>query len=141
MNTRTRREVGHAVVEATLLAPWIFFLFVGVLDFGFYAYAIISTQNAARVAALYTSANSLSVANQAVACTYALDEMSSLPNVRSLSNCNSLPLIVTATAVTGPDGRPASQVAITYQTLPMIPMPGLTDRLQITRIAVMRVKR
>ena len=45
------------------MAPWIFFLFMGTLDFGFYAYAIIATQNAARVAVMQTSLNSTTAAN------------------------------------------------------------------------------
>src|SRR5947207_14797502 len=49
------KERGHAVIEVSLMAPWIFFLFMGTLDFGFYSYAIIATQNAARVAVMQTS--------------------------------------------------------------------------------------
>jgi Flp pilus assembly protein TadG len=48
-------ERGHAMLEAALLLPWVLFLFVGAFDLGFYNYALISTQNAARVAAWYTS--------------------------------------------------------------------------------------
>src|SRR5438128_767679 len=48
---RRRRQDGHAVIEIALLAPWIFFLFAGTLDMGFYLSALIATQNAARVAA------------------------------------------------------------------------------------------
>ena len=29
------------MVEVALLSPWIFFLFVGIFDFGFYAFAVI----------------------------------------------------------------------------------------------------
>ena len=49
------RNGGNAVIEVALMAPWIFFLFVGVLDFGFYAYSFISVENAARAAVLLTS--------------------------------------------------------------------------------------
>ncbi len=135
-----RHRRGSAVVEVTLLAPWVFFLFIGVLDFGFYAYSIISTQNAARVAALYTSASSYSSANRDMACIYAKGEMRALPNVDMASNCRSGNLIVDAQEVSGPDGSRASQVSVTYQTIPMIPIPGLAGQMTITRIAVMRVK-
>ncbi len=47
--TSKRRQRGGSLVEVALLAPWIFFLFVGIFDFGFYAYAAICTQNAARI--------------------------------------------------------------------------------------------
>ena len=65
------REHGHAVIEISLMAPWIFFLFMGTLDFGFYAYAIIATQSAARVAVMQTSQNSTTAANSTLACQYA----------------------------------------------------------------------
>src|SRR5437868_11738001 len=53
-------ERGHAVVEAALFMPWLAFLFIGAVDFGFYGYALINTQNAARVAVMQTSAKSTS---------------------------------------------------------------------------------
>ena len=43
-------ESGSAMVEVALLAPWIFFLFVGVFDMGFYSYMAICVENAARAA-------------------------------------------------------------------------------------------
>ncbi|MCE5307144.1 MAG: pilus assembly protein [Acidobacteriales bacterium] len=142
-----RRRRGSAVVEVTLLAPWVFFLFIGVLDFGFYAYSIISTQNAARVAALYTSANSYAAVNQARACEYAKDEMRTLPNVDPASDCLSGNLVVATTMLPEPFVNPGvpqqyfARVSVTYQTIPMIPIPGLAGQMTITRIAEMRVKR
>lgn len=124
------------------MAPWVFLLFIGVLDFGFYAYAAIATENAARVAALYTSGDPAQAGDSLGACVYALAELNSLPNTRTLMPpCDSLPVVVTATSVTGVDGRAASRVSVTYQTVPMIPIPGLMGQLQITRVAEMRVKR
>ena len=53
---RQKSRSGHAVIELSLMMPWLFFLFVGALDFGFYSYALISVQNSARVAALKRAA-------------------------------------------------------------------------------------
>lgn len=132
---------GHAVIETALMLPWIVFLFVGVLDFGFYSYAAISVQNAARVAALNTSLTSGTVSDTGGACYYAVQEVLSLPGVTSGMSCTALPLKVAASGVTGPDGKPASVVAVTYQTLPLIPIPGLlTGRMTMTRNVYMRVK-
>ena len=75
---RRRRESGSSIVEVALLSPWIFFLFVGVFDFGSYAYAAISTQNAARAVALAAAQTMTSSLNN---CTVALGEMRMLPNV------------------------------------------------------------
>ena len=55
-------------------------------------------------------------------------------------NCQSLPFVVTVTPVAGPDGTPASSASVTYQTLPMIPIPGIQGQLTITRTVEMKVK-
>lgn len=134
------REHGHAVIEVSLMAPWIFFLFVGTLDFGFYSYAVIATQNAARVAAMQTSTNTTTMADSTLACNYALTELNVLPNTRSLTTCAALPVIVNATSFVDADGATGSRVDVTYQTINMIPIPGLSGRLSITRNAQMRLK-
>lgn len=131
------------------MVPWLFFLFVGVLDFGFYAYAAICTQNAARVAAIQTASDSSLAGNNGYACTLVLPEMSHLPNATNLSTCatsasavnDTQPVAVVASSVTGPDGNPATQVAVTYRTIPMIPIPGvMMGRMTLTRVATMRVQ-
>lgn len=137
---RRWREHGHAVIEISLVAPWIFFLFMGIVDFGFYSYAIIATENAARVAVMQTSQSTTTATNSTLACNYALPELNVLPNTRSLSTCGALPVIVNATSFVDADGATASRVDVTYQTINMIPIPGLTGRLSITRNAQMRLK-
>jgi Flp pilus assembly protein TadG len=125
------------------MAPWIFFLFVGVLDFGFFAYAAIATQNAARVAALYTSSGSSVAADAAGACLAVLEELRWLPNVKNgqVTNCNNATVSLTAQAVTGADGAPASRVTLSYKTIPMIPIPGiLAHQFTFTRTVEMRLR-
>ncbi|HVW11195.1 MAG TPA: TadE family protein, partial [Bryobacteraceae bacterium] len=79
--------------------PWYVFLFVGTFDFGFYAYSLIATQSAARVAALYCSTSSSTATDSTTACSYALDQLRNLPNVGySVSTCNGSPLTVTASS-------------------------------------------
>src|SRR5438105_4149666 len=118
---RHLRKRGHAVMEVALFAPWIFFMFSGALDMGFYEYALMGTQNAARVAAEYTSGSSTTAADSTTACQYALTELYSMHNVRSLTTCNASPLVVTATAVTGVDLSNATSVSVTYTTDLLIP--------------------
>src|SRR5438477_3486704 len=113
------RERGHAVIEVSLMAPWIFFLFMGTLDFGFYSYAIIATQNAARVAVMQTSVNPTTSTDSTLACNYVLPELNVLPNTRSLTTCGALPVIVNATSFVDADGSTAARVAVTYQTINM----------------------
>jgi Flp pilus assembly protein TadG len=140
---------GNAVIETALMAPWIFLLFIGVLDFGFYAYAAISTQQAARVAALYTSSGLANSSDQVTACRYAIQALQDLPNMSGINSCaadasmvsQSQPVAVTATSIPmDQDGDPASQVAVTYQTVPLIPIPGLMGQMTITRKAQMKVQ-
>ncbi len=137
---RRARQGGHAILEVSLIAPWLLFLFSGVFDMGFYEYCLICTENAARVAALYTSSGSGYASDSTGACSYALSEMNMIPNVNGLTGCSAAPLIVTASSVTGVDGNPASSVSVTYTTSQLIPIPGLTGKTTVTRTAQMRIK-
>lgn len=140
-----QRERGNAVLEVSLLAPWILFLFVGVFDMGFYTTAMLGVENATRVAAETTSQNTTVAGNSDLACTKAMLEMAMLPNVHSQANCNAATttntVIVTAAMVSGPDGKPATSVSVTYRGGQLIPIPGLLmGRLNLTRNVQMRVK-
>jgi Flp pilus assembly protein TadG len=139
-------ERGSSIIEVTLLAPWIFILFMGIINFGFYAYAMIAVENAARVAALHTSATSLpnDAQKQTFACNHVLSELSYLPNVKNLGawDCTALPLDVSVDPVTAPDSAdqiaPASRVTVSYRSAQLFRIPGITDRLTVNRIVEMR---
>jgi len=129
------------VIEITLLVPWFFFLFVFVIDFGFFNYSLISVENAARIAAEYTSSSSTTAADTDGACTKARLELAMLPNMSGVTSCSAAPLTVTASSITGTDGAPATSVSVTYQGIQMIPIPGLLmGRLSFSRNVQMRVK-
>ena len=140
---------GHAVVELALMAPWLFFLFVGALDFGFYMYSFISVQNAARVAALKTATlydNYLQAlvdpgAVKPHVCSSVRDELKKLPNFAALpADCNGSPLDVQVSPFLDVSGKPALRVAVLYETIPLVPIPGLLPgKLRMTRTASMRV--
>jgi Flp pilus assembly protein TadG len=136
-----RRTRGSALIEITLLAPWIFFLFVFVIDMGFYNYSLIAIENAARVGAEYTSSSTSTVADQHGACIKILADLAMLPNLSGVTSCGAAPLTVTATSVTGADGSPATSVTITYQGMRMISIPGfMMGQLSFQRNVQMRVK-
>ncbi len=141
MKSRNSRRGANAI-EFALLCPWYIFLFVGALDFGFYSYALIATQNAARVGAMYCAASSYSAADGVSSCSYALDQLRGMPNVGpGLSTCTGSPVVVTAGAITGPDGAPATSVTVAYTTPQMIPLPGLIPgQLTISRTVKMRLR-
>ena len=137
-----RRDRGSAVIEMALLAPWFFFLFIGVVDMGFYCYDLIAVENAARVAAEYTSSGIDKADDASGACTRARLEMAALPNVSGLSDCSSLPLTVTAAKDTGLGNLGwKTTVTVTYQTQQLIPIPGLLQgQFTFSSTAVSRVK-
>jgi Flp pilus assembly protein TadG len=139
---RKRRMRGSAMLEMALLGPWFFFLFIGALDWGFIATALISMEGAARSAALYTSASNTTAADSAGACNLALGEMRKLPNIGSaVTTCSGNPVTVTASTVAGPDSATASQVAVKYTTMSLIPIPGLIPKqFTITRTVTMRLR-
>ena len=125
-----------------LFAPWIFFLMVGALDWGFYSYALITTQSAARVAAEYTSTSSTTSTDATTACTIALAAMQKLPNVgTSTTGCSDTPVKVTAVSGTATDGSTDTVVSVRYVSGTFIPIPGLlTNQLKVTRVVRMRVR-
>jgi Flp pilus assembly protein TadG len=145
------RRGGHAAVEVALMAPWIFLLFAMVLDLGFYSYAAIATQNAARSGVMHTSRSSAYVTDLTGACEIARRELIGLPNVSSsLAVCaaspgalsDAQPIAVAVAAVAGPDATSlgAARVTVTYRTPQLFPLPGLMGRMTLTRIGEARVR-
>jgi Flp pilus assembly protein TadG len=126
------------MVEFVFMMPWFLLLFVGAFDWGFFAHGLLSTENAARVATLYNVENG-TAADFADARNYVLYELSAAVNVNMSLSGNSLPVIVTATKVTGPDGADAAQVTVEYQTQNLIPIPGLLGS-QYTFYRVVKMK-
>jgi len=106
------------------MMPWLIFLFVGVFDWGFYSHALISIESAARVAALYGSSASGGNVSASAICSRVLDELKISANTSGISTCMALPVIVTPSCTTTA-GLNAVQVAVTYQTLQLIPIPDL----------------
>jgi len=147
---RRKGNAGNALIEFSLFLPWLVFLFTAVFDFGFYAYAFISVENAARAGVLQASVNSATASNQAGACRIALDALRGLPNIGSsfTSGCSSNPVTVTCAYCDGTtvcpggsqsaDGGPASVVTVTYQMPPLFHFP-LRPGDSITRTAQMRL--
>jgi Flp pilus assembly protein TadG len=150
---RKRSESGSSIVEIALLAPWIFFLFVGIFDLGFYLYAASCTQSAARIAAIQTATNpGLSSGQlQAMACNAAMLEMVRVPNTHSITGCDVAPLTVTQQTLDKSTPQPcadcgvdpisvSSLVTVTYQSGLFVPIPGLlTNQLNLTRTSETRM--
>jgi hypothetical protein len=128
------------MMELALFSPWIVFLFVGTLDWGFYAYSLITLETATRSAASWNS-NHASPNDSFTACQIVYNEMQTLVNMTGVSSCGgSSPVSVSASQVAGPDTENAAQVAVTYTSPQMIPIPGLlTKQFTITRVVTMKL--
>src|SRR5215469_6207865 len=126
MMARSRKSRrGAAMMELALFSPWIVFLFVGTLDWGFYAYSLITLETATRSAASW-NANHASPGDATTACQIVYNEMQTLINMAGVTTCGgSTAVSVSASQVTGPDNENAAQVAVTYTSPQMIPIPGL----------------
>ena len=129
------------------MAPWLIFMFVGAMDWGFYAYALIATESAARVGCLYASSSSSTATDSTTVCTkYALEQLRRMSNVgSSMNTCASgssvsasSPVGVTVTQITGADGNPAAQVSVTYLTPIYIPMVMNGNTLMPKQVAITR---
>src|SRR5215831_14026380 len=125
MTARPRKSRGAAMMELALFSPWIIFLFVGTLDWGFYAYSLITLETATRSAASW-NANHSAPTDSDKACEIVTNEMQTLVNMDGTNTCGgSSKVSVAATKVdSGPDGATAAQVAVTYTTPQLIPIPG-----------------
>jgi Flp pilus assembly protein TadG len=137
---QSRKRRGAVMMELALLSPWIIFLFIGLLDWGFYAYSLVTLETATRAAASW-NANHAAPTDVATACTIVTSEMQSLVNMNGVTSCGgSSPVSVTSAQVTGPDNEDAAQVAVTYRTPSLIPIPGLlAKQFTITRISTMKL--
>lgn len=147
-----KREKGNAIMEFALIAPLLFPLMLVVFDFGLYAYAFISVQNAARVASLRNSGGVDSAADQAGACAMAIEEMRGMPNISSSfsSSCGSAPLSVTAVylcpaptncsgSLASVDNGPAAKVTVTYSVPDLFRFPIVAPQT-ISRSSQMRIR-
>jgi hypothetical protein len=131
------------VVEAAFLLPMLVFTFMGVFDIGFFCWAQVATQNAARAIALYAAgeyAKSITPSSS-VACGYALEALRTAPNVgNSLSACSAAPLEVTVSSVNGPYGAQSARATVVYRTITLLPVPGMiSGQITISRTAEMRI--
>ena len=132
------------------MTPWLIFMFIGAMDWGFYAYAMIATEAAARVGCLYASTSSSAISDTTSICTYALGQLRFMPNVGTgVSTCGgSSPVTVTATAVSGASSADGSssgaQVTVSYLTPVFVPVilkgAVIPAQVTITRTVQMRMR-
>jgi len=128
-----------------LVLPLFMLMILGAFDFGFLFYASIAIENAARIAALDTSASLQTAGNSATACADVTLTLQRLPNAKSFPiSCNASPLTVSAQQVTAPDGSAGSRVTVTYSTVRLFPVPWIAwmtpGEFTLIRTSMMRVR-
>jgi Flp pilus assembly protein TadG len=145
--SRRSRCRGGSALEMALMLPWLAFLFVGAFDWGYYAHALISTENAARVAGTYAATAKSTAIDATNVCLFALEELRIVPNIGSTTTCNGSPVSITTalldstTTPASADGQSAAQVSVTYTTLQLIPIPGLLQsQATFNRTVQMRLR-
>ena len=139
---RKRHRAGQALIEVTLMAPLMLLLFATIVNVGFFCYAAVCTENAARVGALHASTDRDLAASATVNQTVRADvcaEMRALPNVGASCPDSIVVVSTVGQPFTGADGRPATQVSVTYTTVPLFRVPGLMNQYTITRVVQVRL--
>ncbi len=139
---RKRGDKGQAMMEVTLFAPWLLLLFAGIVDVGFYCYAAVCTENAARVGAMHASTDRDLAASPGLTSMVRADvcaEMKALPNVGSACPTSVVRVSTVSQPFIGADGQPATQVSVTYTTVPLFPLPGLMGQYTVTRVVQIRI--
>ena len=132
------------MIEFSLMLPWLIFLFVGSFDWGYYSHALISVESATRVAALYGANAANGNVSQSAACTLVLGEMSIAPNVGNLTGCTGSIGATQSVILTPTCPAPSSslgnvnyvQIDLYYQTVSLIPIPGILRNSVILHRAV-----
>ena len=138
---RKNRE-GQALIEVTVMAPLMLLLFAAVVDIGFFCYAAVCTENAARVGALHAATDRDLAASATINQYVRADvcaEMKALPNIGTACPDSALSVSTVGQPFTGADGQPATQVTVTYTTVPLFRIPGLMSRYSITRVVQVRL--
>jgi hypothetical protein len=146
---RRRRSRGSSIVEFALIAPVLMLTMLTIFDFGFYIYAFIGVQNAARNAALRNSGGVASVTDVEGACSLVLEELRGLPNTGAATGCTGQPITVSSVSLcpsspcTGvlqsPDGEPAVKITVTYR-VPDLLRPPFVEINTITRTSQMKLR-
>jgi len=133
---------GQALVEVSLLLPWLVFSFIAAFDFGIYAYSMISTESAARTVATYASQSSAVAQSPTNACAYALAELRDAPGVGpGVASCSSPVQVTVSYRSPGAAGMNTVRVTVTYQTMNLIALPGLmAGSLTISRTVEMPIR-
>lgn len=138
---RADRRCGQSLLETSILAPMMLFLFLGMVDSWFYVYSFIMVSNAARAAAQFTATGG--GLSQRLACQVALREMKTMANIAALNpatyDCTTIaPLQVNVAEYTDTFGTKASRVTLKYKTMLLFQLPFMPGQMEIDRVAIMR---
>ena len=119
-----------ATVELAVLAPFLAFLFVAVVDYGRIFYHSLTVENCARNGALYGS-DALAAAES----PYKSIQDAALADAGNLSPTPT----VSSTTGTDGDGHPYVEVTVSHDFSTVVSYPGVPKTTTISRTVRMRV--
>jgi Flp pilus assembly protein TadG len=145
-NRKTKKQIGHAILELALMAPALMLFVFGAGDFGRVFYTSLEVANASAAGALYgsqtvgtakdTSGMQTAAKNEAqdlkaASLTVSASEFCQCPDKSSVScggSCASgkIRLYVSVTA--------------SYPFTPLVKYPGIPSQTTVTKTSVMRVQ-
>ncbi len=130
MRTPRPARPAAATVELAVLAPFLVFLFVAVLDYGRIFYDSLTIENCARNGALYGSDPIAAAESPYSSITQA-----------ALADASNLSPTPTVTSSNGTDssGNPYVEVTVSYSFQTLVAYPGIPQTTQISRTVQMRV--
>jgi Flp pilus assembly protein TadG len=132
---------GQSAIEIAFMAPWIFFLFIGVIDLGFWSYQMICLENATRQIGIYASKSGPAVTTtmRQIACGE-LNRVINIPPATCVSDTTAVQLAFLGTTTNAGDPD-RYRLSLSVPMTPMIPIPGLLQTSRITRtVEVARIE-
>jgi Flp pilus assembly protein TadG len=130
MRTPRPARPAAATVELAVLAPFLVFLFVAVLDYGRIFYDSLTVESCARNGALYASD-----AIAAAESPYTSVQQAALADASNLSPTPT----VSSTNGTDSNGNAYVEVTVSYSFQTIVSYPGIPQTTPISRTVRMRV--
>jgi Flp pilus assembly protein TadG len=145
MRRRIRDSKGSAIVEFAVVAPFLAFLLLGLIDVGRYTYDGILAAHAARAAVQYGAQNLVTAADTTGMKSAAAQDAQNLSNwsVTVTPMCNNNASMsacpVNSTMAVSANMIYYVQVTVTGTFNPLIAYPGIPTKIPVSATTTMRV--
>ena len=137
-----RNQRGQSLAEFALLLPILLILVLGAIDFGRLYFAYVSVTNASRNAAQYGSFNVVRANDEDCSDGNCLRLAAVSDTSDLLNSSDTNPTVSSEPCANGSldsQGRQCVRITVTYTFEPIVPWPGLTGTIDMSRTVQMRV--